>query len=76
MEDSRFNKFSDKELYLLHRHAVESSHDILALDNEGYSKEERAMHMDLLVELSAAVNSRTRHNMTETRIVRRTDLCK
>lgn len=72
--DNRFDNFSDTELYLLNRHAVESSHSILASDNLLYTKEERATHTDLLIELNQAVLSRTRRNMVETRIVKKNDI--
>jgi len=74
--ENRFDKFTDKELYLLNRHAVESTHSILALDNILYTKEERAIHTDLLIEINAAVINRTRRNMVETRIVKRGDVYK
>lgn len=53
---NRWSKFTDKELYMLKRIAIESSYEIFV--NGAYDEEERELYTSLLNELIVANSER------------------
>jgi hypothetical protein len=56
MSTSRFSAFTDDELYMLKRQAIESSYEIEISGK--YSEKEKAMHNAILNEIIDAIRSR------------------
>lgn len=70
MKKDRLSAFTDNELYLLHRHAIEAAASIINNNQSLYTKDEQQLHSILKSELSEGVISRARMNSSGTAVVR------
>lgn len=61
MKNDKFQYFSDAELYVLKRHAIESSYEIVMTDK--YSKDVKKIHGVLMNEIIEEIKRRDKNKV-------------